>query len=344
MNSKRIAFILLIGLTSLHILGQDCYQNLEDAQIAYYDGKFDRAIELLKDCKKNALEKADQLTRMHLLINAYILDKNIEAAEKLMKELLTHNPSYHIKSSDLPEFRQLFEEFEIKTPWQIGLVAGWLVPDYQVLRYQSYGSQVQEPQDYSNNPGFALGLSVDRNLFHRLFLNGSIVYQRAGYQQQEILLQYQKVFIKETQSYLAIPLQFKYYILKSKLSPFVGAGFSWHYLLSTKADLDHLPLPTDIVSGKNRGSIEQVSNYDISAQRKTLNSHMAIQGGFKYNLSNYTLEAKITYERGLNNVVKNRYSDPVLIHKYAYVSDDFKRDHYSITIGIFRAIRKPMKK
>jgi len=233
-----------ITLLSLLLLGtfaaqaQDCSQNLEDARRAFYDGKFDQVITLLEPCNTRFESVPDKMASLELLTKASLMLNESDKAEGYMKDLLTINPLYTVREGDLVVFKKLYEQFEIRTKYNIGFEAGINQPQFQVLQYNSYAGINNQSGGYSASPGLSLGLTYEYAITKNVFAGAKLLYQQHGYTMHETLLDYQSLTVNERLSYINVPIQIIYQINKWKFKPFFSVGMSVHLLMSASARID----------------------------------------------------------------------------------------------------------
>ena len=116
MRQFRIIGLLTLMSWSLAADGQDCLENLDRAQQSYFDGAFGRVGELIGSCYQE-LDGNDKSTALRLLINASLLTRQNDQADTYMQELLDHEPLTESRSTDIVEFKELLNSYEIKTKY-----------------------------------------------------------------------------------------------------------------------------------------------------------------------------------------------------------------------------------
>lgn len=342
--SRGFLILVFTGI-SFRALSQDCIQNLESANRAYYNGQFEKIEQLLAGCIETGFDKLQKTEALKLLVNSFLILRDDEAAGKYLYRLLKTEPEYDLQSNDIPEFRKMYETYRIRTRFTFGITTGVLLPDYQILHYRSYASETVEPVDYNENSGLTTGLSGDVAIYGGFFLNGSLIYQSSSFSQQEIILNYQSVGSKEKEFRLSFPLQIRYIYDKWKFRPFLGGGLSLHYLIKAKADIDHIPItpeyPIPFI-----GVPVSVKNFDLTSQKTRVTWNTLFSGGVQWKAKSFLIEFRFTYERGLNNLINTakRYSNQVLLDNFAYVPDDVKMDNYLFTVSLLRNFTWPIKK
>lgn len=338
---KNLVFILI--LFSNNLFAQDCEVKLENAKRAFFNGNFKEVTLLLNGCDQFRFD--DQTDALELMIKSYVMLNDDDKADKYMFELLSYNPLFEARNTDLSAFKDLVSSYEIRTRYSIGIQLGLNIPDYTIMQYRSYGSLSDEPENYGSRNGIDIGLTGEYYLTKNVAATTAIHYQSQGYTQSEVILDYQQVAVSEKLSYLNIPLQLRYQMEFGGIIPFINAGIGIQYLLKSRGDLKLSNLPRNFPTAF-LGEAHLIDNYDFSDQRKKLLLNYVFGFGVKKKLGLFNLELMIQYEYGLNNLVndKNRYGDAVLLDTYSYVPDDFKMDKLSLSFGVSKLFVKPKKK
>jgi hypothetical protein len=340
----RLSFLGLLFSLSVVVNGQDCNINLDESRRAYYDGKFNQVISLLKDCVEKLQSNSEKAESLELLSKSSLMLNENEEAEKYMKELLTVNPLFVVRESELIVFKNLYKEFEIRTRFNVGAEIGGNLQQYTVLQYHSYAGISSQPKNYDSYPGISFGVFYEYFITRNLLAGAKFLYQTHSYKQSGTLMDYQSLSVNEKLTYLNVPLQLKYQINKWGLKPFFSAGVSLHYLTSSKARIDLFSIDQNLPIQINPNAYS-TSKYDLSDQRKKFTCNYAVGGGVKKPFGLWSVQLEFQYEFGLNNLARpeSRYSDPVLLNTYSYVSNDFKMDHFRVTAGIVRSFVYPKK-
>jgi len=136
MRKILIVFISLLLCFSIKGKAQSCSQNLEDAKPAYYNGQWREVVSKLDGCL-TSLSKPEQIEAYKLLVDTQLVFGESDEADKFMKQFLQINPYYEVRESDLAELKELYNSFQIKTRYGLGVSVGVLQPDYVIMRYQS---------------------------------------------------------------------------------------------------------------------------------------------------------------------------------------------------------------
>ncbi len=324
---------------------QDCERNLLEAKRAYLNGNFEYVIDLLTSCNGQYKFSSDRQESLELLINSKLMVDENKGADSLMYDLLSAFPLYEPRNSDLIEFKQIFNSYEIRKQFSLSTMVGINNSKFSVMQYRSYASITEEPTQYESKTEPVFGMTGAWYLNKNLFLSAGIMYQQSSYNQKETLLGFQELFVSEKLAMIKIPLQVGTQIEFKNYSLFMQGGMSVDYLISSEADIELFgkqPENTTTLTGLSR----KTSNYDLSDQRRSTTYNYTIGAGIRRNINLFAIEFSAQYEFGLNNLADTqmRYQDKELLHTYSYVSDDFKMDNLQFKIAVIRYFVQPKKR
>jgi len=340
---KKMFVIALILFPLLEAGAQNCSQNLEDAKRAYYNGQLQEVPKLLEGCLED-LDKGELLDAYKILINTHLIEGEDEMAEKYMLSLLNYEPLYKVQGSDLQEFKNLRNSYIVISQYTLGVMVGPIRPDYQIMRHFSIDGNAIEPADYNEHAGISFGITSDIRLLYKLYANISLLYDRRSFDQQEIILGFQRVRSDETQQRFTLPLILRYIQPIKNWNIFAGGGYGFHYLLKATGDFLHMPLQSEfpVIDGTPYFS----EKINISKQHRRVTRSWQVTCGIQRPVDKYIFELKFTYERGLNNLIDedNRYFSKELTENFAYVPDDVRVHAYKISLAVYRNFYKSQKK
>ena len=172
---NRYIIISFLSCLAFCSLGQDCTQQLESAQRAYYDGQLKAVISKLESCVgSNHLTTLEMEAVLRLLINSHLILKEDSVANIYMNKLLTISPLTEAKSSDLVEFQRLHASYNIRPKRSFGFTLGVSDPDFRTLQYRSLGAITKENNDYNTKPGVILGFKLDQYLTKNIFASSGV--------------------------------------------------------------------------------------------------------------------------------------------------------------------------
>ncbi len=238
---KSFLYISFLTLLLYPAKAQDCSKNLDEAKRAYYNGQLEEVPTLLEGCLEN-LDKGDLLDAYKILIYTYLIEGEAEKADEYMVALLRTEPLFQVQGSDLQEFKNLRNSYAAISKYTIGVIMGPMRPDYQIMRHHSAAGNVIEPTDYNEHLGISLGVTGDVRVLPKLYANVSLLYDRRSFNQEEIILGFQRVYSEETEQRLSMPLVLRYIQPIRNWNVFAGGGYGFHYLLKATGDFLHMPL------------------------------------------------------------------------------------------------------
>jgi hypothetical protein len=324
--------------------GQSCQQKLEDAKRAWFNGQFQEVEALLSGCLNGELAKEDRFDAYKLMVDTKLLQNEEAEADIYMEKLLALDPNYQTREVDLAEFKQLYSTYDLRTKYLFGISAGALFPNYVIMHHHSRAGDAEEPSSYEQIPGYSFGITGDMQLYRNLYFNGSVLYSKRGYSDEEKQLGFRIMRADVREYYIELPLQFRYGISLNHFKVFLGFGYALSYLVKAKANLQHTPQQG--LLNAYYGDVWLISDYDITNQRNQVTHNWIASGGIHHPIQDFLVEVKVSYQRGLSNVIDDtkRYDDPILLDEYAFVPDDYKVNHWVISIGFMRNIIHPQKK
>ena len=346
-NRQHIRHLIVVTILMVLVLplrSQSCSQKLEEAKGSFYKGQLREVENILSSCLENGFDNEDQVEALRLLVNTQLLLNNTEQADLYMQELLTADPTYQVKESDLVEFKRLYETFEIRSNYTLGITTGVQLPDYIIMRYHSIAGRTAEPADYDEHPGFFIGLTGDARLFHNFFLNAAVLYDQKSFEQQEIILDLQSIYSSETQYRLNSSFQLRFIQPLRDWKIFAGGGYSFHYMAKAKGDFRHVPITQDFPIPFD-GIPYFTEDFDITDQHNRLSHNVIGSIGIQKPMGKNIVELRFSYERGISNLINEdkRYSNDELLNKYAYVPDDVRVSTYYIGLTFYYNFSEPKK-
>ena len=340
---KRFLSISFFALFLFPATAQQCAQNLVEAKRAYYNGQIQQVSILLEGCLQS-LDRGDLLDAYKILIYSCLIEGEDRKAEEYMVALLETEPLYKVQGSDLQEFKNLRNSYGAISKYTVGLMVGPLRPDYQIMRHYSAAGNVDEPADYNEHAGISLGVTGDIRIINKLYANASLLYDRRSFDQEEIILGFQRVYSDETQQRLTMPLMVRYIQPVKSWNVFAGAGYGFHYLLKATGDFLHMPLESE--TPRIDGTPYLADNVDITNQHTRLTRSWQLSCGIQKPFDKYIFELSFSYERGLSNLIDedNRYYINGLNENFAYIPDDVRVHAYKLSVVFYRNFYKPQRK
>ena len=323
------AFFLFVLFQSI---GQTdpCITKLTDAGSMITDGRYDEAISILNqalaDCNYS---KDDRIEANKALIKAYLEIDNLEKAEAGAAEIMRINPNYKPdKLRDSPEMIALFEKYKPTPILRVGLIGGI---NNSILHASNTYSVVSDDDtpglaNYSAKLGFQIGVLAEYRLYKDLWLNTGFTFRKVQYENEVPNVEGRTIFYSEELNYFDVPLGARYYFLKGRLNPYLGAGAKFSFLSSALGELSRDDV-SDIV--------------DRNSQRNSFQMGYMAEAGFSYSLQTISVQLGFQYVNSPDDLNKEgtRYNNLPSIFQYYYLDNDFTLDHYRINVAFIYNIK-----
>jgi len=336
-------FSLLIVCKPCIRAQDDCALNLREAQEMYNSGRIEKVYDLLKNCIASGLTREEKLQAYKLMINACIFDDNTVLAENYMTEFLKKYPDYIPTSADPVEFTSFLKQFDNLPRYSFGVSGGINSSSVGVIEYRGVHDLNKSKGSYSPAGfGFQAGIVIIKHFGRNFEMGLEPRFREVKYEYNLNPFPFAFVRFNESQDRLDIPVTFAYTGIKSKIHPYIKAGFIPGILLSSRANLTR--------NYDNTGNIFyndiQGPSENISEKRIMANFSVAAGGGVKYKISRgyFFLDASYNYTI-LNEVAEESRNiatdDPRYL--YYYEDNDFRINFLSVSAGFAYSLYKPKK-
>ena len=337
-----------------------CDQKISHAEAEFNAGHFYAIPAILKDClEPGALSREQSVRAFLVLCQAYLLIDDPTAAEDSYLKLLNSDPEFVPNEKDHPidivYLSKKFTSRPIFTPhFRFGVNTSFFRSIYSSST-EPYGVTTKNPIKV----GIQLGGGLDWNIDDNFSLCVEIDFATRGYERLQTSTQSPDASsIIASQTWIDLPLYVKYnFSLNEKIRPFGYMGIALNYLLSASNQFSY----TDVKPGGNQQVAEGPSE-QVKYQRNLLNRSFLIGGGVRYKIGKDFVYADLRYMAGMTNIaIENQvfYADPSTVDpaqigdpnhylspnvtKYHYVSDLFRLDNLSLTIGFVKPLYDPRK-
>ncbi|WP_109829911.1 porin family protein [Reichenbachiella versicolor] len=325
-----------------YAIGQEnCTQNLKEANDLYDQGRLVEVLRKLKegDCLEDGFSKEERTRAYKLLALVYIfMDDEINAEEAVIN-LLTVDPEHPLDENEPAEFEYMYNKYRSEPIFRLGVYFGGNFTSVNTIsEYGTFSTTEGIEKEYTSGLGFHGGFSFE----YKPIENLEIVL-RGQYSSQNYSVSYpiSNVFfvdnLKETMSWLSLPVLLRYNFELEKITPYAFGGASFQYLLSSKTTGDRQGTITRSVSGldlKSAGLRDQINwNYIAGA-------------GIKLPIKRTnSFFAEVSYNIGGANIVNatNRYKDQDNNFNLAHVDDDKSINHIGLTVGWIKSIYNPKR-
>lgn len=344
-----ILFILISGMTVAQE-SLNCQESLDRANQEFDAGRFYGLPSILKPCLDNGFTDEQKVRAYLLLTQAYlILDDHIAAEDSYLK-LLMADPEYVASPDkdpiDVVYLSRKFTATPRFTPhFRLGANTSWT----RIIRKFN-----TDPYDVTTDsylrPGYQLGAGIDWNLSDNISICSGISFSGRSFRKvkNQISGDDQLVII-EKQTWIDVPFYLKYQKSVGTIRPFGYVGYGLNLLVGYRVSLSGADnSPSD---GNNQTPVEGPDER-LLAKRNFFNQSIVTGGGIKYKIGKDFLYVDVRYAAGLTNLVKpnlNAYdpqNETLLdndLTRYRWVSDFFRMDHLSLSVGYIRPIYDPRK-
>lgn len=328
-------------------LGQEssCSQILKKAQATFDEGRIYEIEDMLMPCFENGFNKSEQVAAYKLLTLTYLYSNEKSKAEETMMKFLKLEPEYEINPSiDPAEFINLYNSFRTTPALLVGLKAGMNGVDVDVKKNFNLDNSSVSRGKYRSQPGFQVGVFVEKPLSQRLSVMTEVNFLREGYEYTDSLFDYASVVYTENLSWLQVPVLFNFKFGKSKkFIPYASVGGTVSYLLKSEGIANR----KDKVDDNNQREVLD-RKFDMKDQRNAFNFSVVVAAGLKVKdvIGRGYIFADFRYSRGLRNIVDTemRFSKPELIYDYLYLDNDILINSLQISLGYSLPIYKPKLK
>jgi hypothetical protein len=238
--------------------------------------------------------------------------------------------------NDPVEFISLFETFRTLSVFSFGLKFGANATNPRIIEPYVQGDENHTETRNITGAGYHAGLSVNRYITRRMFLNIGISFIHNSYkfmEEQKLSVDSEDpIFIttsfKESLDRYEIPLSLGYEFEHKHFNSYIRAGASISKIFR--------------VTGTPEKEVI-LAEEDMTESRENVLYMAHIGAGMKYKIPRGFLVFDIRYHYGLNNIVipEMRYKNTELL---GHVDDDFSLYSFSFSFGYYFSFYQPSKR
>jgi Outer membrane protein beta-barrel domain len=350
---RLFVLVLFFGCSASRVFSQGdgttCEQVLNQASAEFDAGRFYGLPALLKSCLEGGFTDEQRFRAYYLLAQAYLILDDPIAAEDSYLKLLRINPEFkpNVKTDpiDLVYLSRKFTSRPRFTPhYHIGANVSLPRSIYGISTYSSDVSVTQ-----ALRIGFQIGAGIDFNINDKWS-----ICAEGNFATKSFITDFSKIAkddiskVIDKSNWLDVPFYVKYSYDSGRWRPFAYVGGALNLLLSSSVSATFNDNTVSALSTSTR--IAQGADLDLGYQRHSLNKSFLFGGGVKYKIGKNFAYVDARYMVGLNNITipeKNYYgSDGKLsstVTTYQYVSDFFRLDNLSISVGYITPLYDPRK-
>ncbi len=317
-----------------------CARNLKSAQVLFGKGQIDQVPSYLNDCMSSGFKREEQIAAYKLLIQSFLLEDKLDAADLMMLSFLSRYPEYKLSETDHSSFTGLYNTFDVKQIIQLSFRVGTNLSFLTFVEQNSLSSDPVPAKNKLSAPGIFLSAEAKIALTRKLELNLGAGLSQTSFTNREQFLDYSEIVYKEKQARIEIPATITYNYASIGIITFYGRG-------GIGTALDISPVATPLQVPTDRNNPETHTGADISRSDSRIFLDLFAQAGAGVKLKTprgwISLEARSNF--GLFNQVKSGgASAEKLRWDYNYKDDDFHMNNLNFNVGYTQIFYKPVKR
>jgi len=329
---KSLLLSLFIFFSFSGYSQESCTQKLETAEKLYESGQIDKVAPLLKDCLEHGFSKDEKGRAYRLLALCNLYYNEDEKAKEAFLELLKVNPEYEIKESDPTEFINLHNDFRTFPVVIVGVKYGvGMLGLYGIENFNDINS-IASNSKYETYMTNSYGLSFETPIYKQFSVAYEFYYHTYSYTFIDTVLDYAALNFNESVTSVDVPILLQWNILDKDFVPYINAGMSFNYLMSTKSIIKR----NDAEGTEYREEIK-VDGLDLTEYRNRFNYSITAGVGFRWKnfIGPGYLTCDIRYTRYLNNFVdpENRAENSEMLYSGLTTDNVFKIQNMQFLIG-----------
>lgn len=350
---KKVKHIVLIISVLFGLNGHaqtDCYVQVQEAEMLYFDGEFEKSAKLLdsllRSCKYPKKDKELVLTT--LIQNLIELDR-IEEVHIRMEELLKVNPNYEVKTEIVQQdFLKYLNKWKVRPRLSVGGRVGINIPTFNVKRTYTILNGVDYSAKYKGQLVFHGGVMFEYEFINNL--SGVVEFIFSQYKYERTLTGNNNWQLKydERINYFEVPVYIKKYFSfdNSKLEPYLLAGGIFQFPYSATADLNLAFNNFDVLTGTTDQNTLTSLDVDRENEREGFNADLAFGAGLSRKVKNVVFSFDLRYVLGLTNImeVTNKYDNQDLIFNFYYIDNDVKASKFEFSVSVNYIFNYSIKK
>jgi hypothetical protein len=343
------AFFLFICLC-MQVKGQEqsCSYILKEAQKLYLQGLIKDIPSMLQGCLEKGFTHREKQDAYKLILQCYLYDDNVAAADSAMPKFLKKFPEYEINPTDPKEFVYLFNSYRNLPVLSIGASFGLNWSQVTVVESYQMANTNGTPRKYiSGSFGTQYGLQLNTYVAPQIELGLGFLIANYKFTSTDsvrfIQAATQVIKAAETETRYEFPVFVRYdFKTYKKLTPYARLGLVPAY--TTAADIS---LTRSFVGQAGQNDVKAFS-YDILAWRKQFGIWAIAAGGIKLDLPPFGYAwFDVKYQVGFTPMKLNtdaQFADTDIGSKYYYRSDNFRLSNLGFNFGFSYSFYKPTKK
>lgn len=358
----RLGTVLMLCIISVFIAraqNDDCELTLNRASEEFNAGHFYAIPSVLSPCLQQFSKEQRQRAYL-LLVQTYLLLDDPIGAKQSYLSILKANPEFQTDTAVHPiDVIYLSKKFTATSIFSWFARMGTNVTIPRMIHDLNPFGETGASEKYLLRLGYHVGIGGDLNVNDKINLRAEIGYALAAFKHESNnYWEEDSKEVIERQNWVSIPFTVQYNDTRGKYRPYGFVGYSVHYLLGAKSTItlyNSKPVANSSTEEIVR-ALKESPNFDILYMRNRLNHSAVLGGGLKVKVGLDFVFVDVRYNMGLKNVTseKNLYGDndeaatsAKIIGTYdpsmgwGDVSDLFRIDNVSLSIGFLRPLYKP---
>lgn len=343
-----LALTIALPFQKVFAQSSTCSEVLVDARSSFEAGHLYSIPAMLKPCLDNGFDKGQKIQAYWLLARTYLLIDDPISAEDSYLKLLRLDPEYNIDEDlDPIDLVYLSNKFTTTPIFVLFAKVGTNFISPQVIHNFGMDNTQLLNEEYTSLTGFHVSAGGEYNASDKFSFGLEFMFSQSRYNYSNTFFNNDFQTLDEQLTFFNIPVYVKYRLKFNKIRPYLYAGYSSDFLLSSTGSAELLDRVSSVSPGEEVAEFP-VTGPDISLtqQRRFYNSSIFAGIGANYRIGYNYIFIDARYAFGLSNIVdiQNQYSNAEFLYKYAFV-DNYKRlNTLSISIGFVKPLYKPRKK
>lgn len=333
MSHKPNRIVILLLLAFLYVYpnsasAQDCIEVLDLSSTYYNEGKFEKVIDLLSECRTSSdvnvrFAAHRQTARAYLALN-----RNTQAREHAV-EMLRIQPDYDPETFDeSTEMIRLCEKIEVIPAFSLGANVSLATNLTNPRIQRSFDVIMNQSRVYKGGLGLMTGIESVYQFSPNAAIYGYLLINQQNYTIESQISSID-VKVQDRLTYILLPMGFRYFLdNESRWTPFADIGFYMGRLISSNSSFSY----SDSESG-TRQNLDKIGTMD---RRTKWVAGLPIGFGIGTEVNKYILSLRFAYLYSLSNSNNPdvRLDFPEISSRYFHVDDDLFLDSISIQLGV----------
>jgi len=343
--SRLLATFFFIGLIHTSFAqGQDCANALEEAKKEFAAGHLEIISSILDECL-DKLSGDDKIEAFRLLTITFLYLDNPYAAKSSFMDLLREDPEYRILADDPIELDYLSRRY-ITTPIiSYTFKAGTNFSSISVINRYTVSSETDNNWKYSTRTGFNFLAGLNLHFSKVVSLNFELEFASRSYIFRDILfptVEPQDIEQRRTNLHVSLPVSLKFTYPGKLYYPYVYAGYSPSYTISSRANNNRQPRKEALIEGL---ALDLMNITPKFSQSLIFGAGLKRRFNYKYVLIDFR------YRLGMSNMLSSTsqydFTDAdVKEQQFRYLinDNDFRWSGFEVAIGFVMPIYDPRLK